>query len=218
MPAKLYKKDLNPPARAAIMACEIFNVPVEMVDVNLLEGEHLTPEYLKMNPCHTIPVFVDGDFVIHDSHAMLMYFADTYGNNSPLYPKDIKQRTLINQKLFFNDGVLFTRLRIIANPAFVRGVKGVTKMQLDDLQETYDFLEAFLSRHKFLALDHITIADIAAYATVCMFHYIVPLDTDKYPKLAAWLKEMEKQPYCQKYNAAGAKAFGELLKSVIESK
>ncbi|KAL0840523.1 hypothetical protein ABMA28_015742 [Loxostege sticticalis] len=218
MPAKLYKMDFSPPARAAMMACEIFNVPVEIIDINVPQGDHLTPEYLKMNPCHTIPVFVDGDFVIHDSHAILMYLADAYGDNSPLYPKDIKQRTLVNQKLFFTDGTVFTRLKRITYPAFVHGVRGVSKEILDSLQEVYDFLEAFLSRHKFLALDHITIADIAAYATASGYKYVVPLDTNKYPKVAAWLKEMEKQPYCQKYNAPGDKILGEFLRSVIESK
>lgn len=48
MPIKLYKMDVSPPARAAMMGVEIFKVPAELVDLNLGAGEHLTPEFLKV--------------------------------------------------------------------------------------------------------------------------------------------------------------------------
>ncbi|XP_063839579.1 glutathione S-transferase 1-like [Ostrinia nubilalis] len=217
MPAKLYKLNASPPARAAMMACELFKVPVEMVNVDLMKGENRTPEYLKMNPLHTVPVFADGDLVIHESHAILIYLAEVYGKDSSFYPKDVKQRALINQKLFFNDGVLFTRTRNIAYPAFMLGQKGVTEQQLKDLEECYEFLEEILSRQKYIALDHITIADVAAYATVSVFDYILPLNA-KYSKLSAWLKEMEKQPYAVKHNAEGLKMIGTFIHSAVNSK
>nr|AIL29313.1 glutathione S-transferase epsilon 4 [Cnaphalocrocis medinalis] len=216
MPAKLYKMDLSPPARAAMLACEIFNVPVELVDTNLMAGEHLKPEFLKMNPCHTIPVLVDGDITLHDSHAIIMYLADTYGNNSALYPKDVKQRALVNQKLFFNSSVLFTRLRNVTIPAFKEGVKGLDDKKRTDIEEAYKYLEAFLSGTKYLAGNTITIADIAALTTIGGLSYIVPLDGDKYPKLKAWFEELENKPYSQKVNAGGAKALGEFIKSCIQ--
>ncbi|XP_028162861.1 glutathione S-transferase 1-like [Ostrinia nubilalis] len=217
MPAKLYKLNASPPARAAMMACEIFKVPVEMVNVDFVKGETLTPEYLKMNPLHTIPVFADGDLVIHNSHAILIYLAEVYGKDSSFYPKDVKQRALINQKLFFDDGVLFAKLRNITYPAFALGQRGLTEQQLKDLEECYEFLEEILSRQKYIALDHITIADVAAYATVFVLDYILPLNA-KYSKLSAWLKEMDKQPYAVKHKAEGLNMLATYINSPVNSK
>lgn len=49
MSLMLYKLNASPPARTAMMVCELFKVPVKMVDVNLSKGEHFSPEYLKVN-------------------------------------------------------------------------------------------------------------------------------------------------------------------------
>lgn len=48
MPLKLYKDNLSYSSRAVMMACEIFDVPVEMIDVNLFENENYSPEFLKV--------------------------------------------------------------------------------------------------------------------------------------------------------------------------
>lgn len=40
--------DLSPPARATMMACDILNLSVEMIDVDLREKEQLKPEYLEV--------------------------------------------------------------------------------------------------------------------------------------------------------------------------
>lgn len=48
MPLKLYKLDISPPARAAIIVCDILKVPVEMMDVDLKEQQHRTPEFLQV--------------------------------------------------------------------------------------------------------------------------------------------------------------------------
>uniref|UniRef100_A0A0K8TV08 Glutathione-S-transferase n=1 Tax=Epiphyas postvittana TaxID=65032 RepID=A0A0K8TV08_EPIPO len=199
---KLYKLNASPPARACMMACELFNVPVEMVDVNILAGEHVNPDFLKKNPTHTIPVLEDGDLIIHDSHAVLMYLADVYGKQDSLYPKDLKQRALVNQKMFFNSSILFPRLRNITYPLLVDGTKPAEK-QYKAIDEAYAFLEEFLSRSKYVAGNNMTIADIAAYATTSSLGALLELDVKKYPKIEAWLQEMAKQPFAVKQNAAG---------------
>ncbi|KAJ0179999.1 hypothetical protein K1T71_004590 [Dendrolimus kikuchii] len=214
MTVKLYKLDLSPPARAAIMACDLFNVPVEMIDVNLFDKEHCTPEFLKKNPMHTVPVLEDGDVTITDSHAILMYLADKYGKNDMYYPKDTDKRALVNQRLFFDSGILFPRLRSVSYAALLEGVKIVSEKQKNDIREAYEFTEEFLKHTKYLAGDHITIADISALTDLSSLMHIVPLD-DKYPKIKAWIEDMNSQPYGEKYNVKAAALFGELLKKII---
>lgn len=67
----------------------------------------MTDDYLKINPQHTVPTLVDGDFVLWDSHAISIYLVEKYGKNDQLYPKDLILRSKINQRLFFDASVLF---------------------------------------------------------------------------------------------------------------
>lgn len=38
-----------------------------------------------------------------------MYLAEKYGKDDSLYPKDVKKRALVNQRLFFDIGTLYQR-------------------------------------------------------------------------------------------------------------
>lgn len=68
-----------------------------------------------MNPQHTVPTLVDDDgFTIWDSHAIMVYLVAKYAQNDSLYPKDLKKRAIIDQRLHFESGVVFATLRNIA--------------------------------------------------------------------------------------------------------
>ncbi|XP_050343100.1 glutathione S-transferase 1-like [Nymphalis io] len=215
MPLKLYKMDLSPPVCAVLMICDVHNVPVEMIDVNLLSKDHLKPEYVKKNPMHTIPVLEDDDLIIHDSHAILTYLTEKYGKDDSLYPKDLKKRALVDQKLFF-DTLLFFRVRSITYSAIFEGIRKPTEKQLKDLDEAYSFLEAFLSNTKFVAGDNMTIADISILASVSAMRHIVPIDANKYPKVAAWFKYMESQTFYKKCAEKGSIGLGQVIQKALD--
>ncbi|KAK7363899.1 hypothetical protein VNO77_06059 [Canavalia gladiata] len=52
------------------------------------------PEFLKLNPLGFVPVLVDGDSVIVDSFAIIMYLEDKYPDHHPLLPHDIRQSAI----------------------------------------------------------------------------------------------------------------------------
>ncbi|KAF3952866.1 hypothetical protein CMV_021623 [Castanea mollissima] len=66
----------------------------EYKSVNLLKGEQLNPEFIKLNPSGNVPVLVDGDTVVADSLAILMYLEDKYPHHYPLLPQDIHKRAI----------------------------------------------------------------------------------------------------------------------------
>ncbi|HJY39908.1 MAG TPA: glutathione S-transferase N-terminal domain-containing protein, partial [Steroidobacteraceae bacterium] len=50
-------------------------VDFEAISVNLFAGEAQRPEFLQLNPAAKIPVLVDGDFVLTESAAIVLYLA-----------------------------------------------------------------------------------------------------------------------------------------------
>nr|GMD47340.1 glutathione S-transferase zeta class-like [Ipomoea batatas] len=56
-------------------------------------GDRFGPEYLKINPMGLVPALVDGDFVISDSFAILMYLEDKYPQH-PLLPIDLQRKAI----------------------------------------------------------------------------------------------------------------------------
>jgi len=58
----LYGIDGSPPVRSVFLTLNALGLEFHYKIVNLLEKEHLTPEFLKINPLHTVPVLEDDVF------------------------------------------------------------------------------------------------------------------------------------------------------------
>lgn len=84
---KLYDFALSGHSHRARLMLSLLDLEYEAVPVNLREGEHKQPAFLKLNRFGQIPVLVDGDEVIADSNAILVYLARRYGHGDWL-PSD----------------------------------------------------------------------------------------------------------------------------------
>lgn len=109
MSLKLYFMSISPPARAVLLAIRNLGLNVEIKNVDLIAQEHLTPEFVKLNPRHQIPVLIDGDFVVTESRAIMTYLANSRKPESNLYPSDPKKRALVDERLYFDATVVFER-------------------------------------------------------------------------------------------------------------
>lgn len=68
-----------------------------------------------MNPQHTVPTLDDDGFILSESRAIAIYLIEKYfPDGHSLYPKDAKQRALINQFLQFDCATLYQRIRAVA--------------------------------------------------------------------------------------------------------
>src|SRR6516162_4439344 len=70
----------------------------EKIPVDLAKGEHRQPAFLAINPAGRVPVFVDGDLTLTESHAILAYLGETTGR---LWPASVADRARALQWLFF---------------------------------------------------------------------------------------------------------------------
>jgi len=209
----LHGYDASPPVRAVKLTLAALQLPFKYVLLNPLTMEQRSEAYLKKNPQHTIPLLEDGEACIWDSHAIICYLVSKYGKDDSLYPKDLLKRAVVDQRLHFESGVVFANaLRSIAYNLFFYNIKVVPKERIQAVVEVYDFVEAFLKDHDYIAGDHLTVADFSIISTVTSLPAYVEIDPAKYVKLTAWIKRLEKLPYYSE-NSIGAKHFIAVVKA-----
>ncbi|XP_038901422.1 glutathione S-transferase 2-like isoform X2 [Benincasa hispida] len=92
-PLKLYSFWASTCAQRVRIALNIKRLNFEYRAVDILNGEHLTSDYLKLNPVGFVPTLVDGDIVIADSFAIIMYLEEKYPQH-PLLPSDLVKRAI----------------------------------------------------------------------------------------------------------------------------
>lgn len=197
------------------MVASAVNVKLNLIEVDPYRNEHLHPKFLKLNPHHTVPVLVDGNFVLFESRAICIYLVEKYAKDDSLYPRDVKKRATVNQRLYFDMGILFKRFAEFYYPQTLHKLNA-DKEKLKQFVEAIKVLEIFLENSTYVAGDQMTVADISIVATIntCDF---TGYDFSKHHNIQRWYKLMKKN--CPGWSAnlrAAARAKHDLVKVSYE--
>nr|QWJ89649.1 glutathione S-transferase e4 [Sitophilus zeamais] len=196
MPLIVYGADVSPPCRAVYIVAQAIGISLERKDISLANQDHLKPEYLKINPLHTIPTLDDNGVIIPDSHAIITYLVGKYGKDDALYPKDLVKRAAVDSKLYFDATCAFNILKICFRAYLYHGQKGpLTELQRQQILDVYDYLNTVLEKQKWVTGDAVTLADISLLPTVTSLDLILPIDDNKNPHVGRWVKDAESLPY-----------------------
>ena len=79
---KFYYSGAPNPTKVALFLEET-GLPYEAIPVDTRKGEQHTAEYRAINPNAKVPAIVDGDAVVFDSNAILLYLAEKTGKFLP---------------------------------------------------------------------------------------------------------------------------------------
>lgn len=196
------------------MTAAALKLKLNVKAVKLSSKEHLSPEFIKLNPEHTLPTLVDNDFSIWESRAICVYLIEKYGKNDSLYPKDAKTRALINQRLYFDMGTLFKDCyQYCCAPLF--GLPPRSPEDLKKFEESVGVLEKFLEKSDYVAgTQKMSVADIVLFASVSTFE-IASVDLTPYPRVTKWLALMKETVPGQELNAEGIEVMKGFLASRI---
>lgn len=151
-----------------------------------------TEAFRRLNPLGQIPVLVDGDVVISDSNAIMVYLVKRYAPNSTWIPSEPVAAANVQRWFSVSAG------EIRFGPAAAR--VAMQWGRAEDAQpacviadRVLRFMEAHMDGRSFLATDYATLADLACYSYVAR----APeggISLDPYPQLRAWLKRVEALP------------------------
>ncbi len=159
--------------------------------INLAEGEQQSAEFLAVNPAGKVPVIVDGDNVIPDSNAILVYLATKF-ENTDLLPADAKDLAAViswlgNVSDDIDNGLNAARLvKLFGFPLNLEAAQERGKAHLEKL-------EAFFADNEWLAAGRMTIADIAMYPYVKMAED-GGVSLEGCDNIKRWLAGFEAQP------------------------
>ncbi|XP_069668700.1 glutathione S-transferase 1-1-like [Periplaneta americana] len=212
----LYHLPMSFPSRAALWVARAVGVDVDIKILNLLESEHLKPEFIKINPQHTVPTLVDGDFVMWDSHAIAGYLVRKYAADDSLYPQDPKEKAIVDQRMFFDAELLFPRIRAICFPVIFLGKTTVDPDKKASILEAMAFLDTFLEGNPWVAGKKLTIADYTCVASVTSI-VEVGLNISAFKNVQKWLARCQSEiPFYKEVNEPGAKELGKYVSSRLE--
>ena len=173
-------------------------IDLEYRVVDLFTGEHLKPDYARINPNCLVPVLEDGDFRLTECSAIVKYLADKAGSDA--YPKDLKERARVNEMMdWFNSNIYkdfaYGMIYPQTFPHHLRPNEAVQAGTLDwarqKTQSWLKVLDASLIGPKkaFLCGDKITLADYMG-AEMIALGGLIGCSYSAYPNIERWLGNM----------------------------
>ena len=160
---QLYYHPFSQHARRVIALLEAENIPYQKELVDLGKGEHLSPSFLTLNPNHQVPVLVQGDFVLSESHAILRYLCQQH-RLEHWYPTDTQQRAMVDQWLDWAHCKWATPvMNIVLNRVFLgdKGDPAAIAQGLEKLEILTPILDQALHKQSYICGEHPTLADLA---------------------------------------------------------
>lgn len=158
------------------------------IPVDLAGGENRRDPFLALNPRGEVPVLVDGDRVIWDSSAILIYLA-TQSGDSRLYPDDALSRAWVTQWLAVAAHEIHSGLAL-ARAIRLFGRSGDLAHSQATGRNALALMEERLSLAPWLVDDNFSIADIACYPYV---HVAEDggISLAPYQNVQAWCRRVE---------------------------
>lgn len=188
---KLYLNERSGNAYKPRLLLALLGIDYEKVVVDLARREQKEPSYLKLNPRGQVPVLEDAGRVFWDSTAVLVYLARKHGGEQWL-PTDPAGMAEVMQWMALAQNEIHYGLQ------FARAI--IHMGRAGDLAEcqahgrtALRVLEDRLAQHEWLALDRMTVADIACFPYVAMAPDAgIPLAD--YPAVSAWVGRFKALP------------------------
>lgn len=191
MTAKLYDLELSGNCYKVRLLCALVGVPLEIVPVDFLAGDHKKEPLLSLNPLGEIPIFQDGDVTLRDSQAILVYIARKWGGESWLSTGAADEAHVVEWLMTAGNDIARAQNDARLHDKFGYALD-VEKARANS-QRILGLLEAHLSKQPWLTLGRPTIADIACMPYVALGHE-GGVSLDGYPAVQAWIARIKALP------------------------
>lgn len=164
----VYQHPYSQHSRRVLALLEIANIPYRAETIDLASGEHMSPDFVAINPNHQVPAIIDNKLVLAESHAILRYLCEKH-TLVEWYPSKTSTRARIDQWLDWNQCRLSRPvIDVVLNKVFMGEDADVAAIKRGEfeLQELGSILAAGLRGNNYLAGDQPTIADLSVASNI----------------------------------------------------
>lgn len=188
----LYRHPKSGHCHRVELMLRLLNLPYRTVDLDMDNGAHKAPEYLRMSPLGQVPAIEDAGFALSDSNAILTYLVEAYGDAGLWRGTEASEKAEVQRWLSIAAG------EIASGPCAARLVT-VFGAQLDHeaamakAHALFSVMEQHLGGRSWLAATRPTLADISAYSYIAH----APeggISLSPYPSIRGWLARVEALP------------------------
>jgi glutathione S-transferase len=189
-PIRLYRYALSGHAHRVQLFLSLLNLPYQMIDIDLRQGEQKQEAFLAKNPFGQVPVIEDGDTTVFDSNAILVYLATNYGK--AWLPSDALSAATVQRWFTMAAGPIAFGAAA-ARVAAVFGAPIDAERAKSIAHNLFKMLNNEMAGKDFALGAKPSVADIAAYTYIAH----APeggISLDAYPHIRKWITRIEALP------------------------
>ncbi len=198
---KLYYHATPNPAKVALFLEEA-GLDYEVVPVDVRKGEQHSPAYLAINPNAKLPALTDGEAVIFDSNAILLYLAEKTGKFLPP-AGDAQRGALLSWLMFVASGVGPYSGQAVHFKHFAPEPKDyAVNRYLFEAERHWGIVDTRLAKGRYMLGADYTIADMAVWGWARAVPFILGPDAwSNFPNVRRLIEEIGARPAAERANA-----------------
>ena len=195
---KFYYSGAPNPTKIALFLEEA-GLPYEAIPVDTRKGEQHKADYLAINPNAKVPAIVDGDAVVFDSSAILLYLGEKTGKFMPA-KTDKARGELLSWMMFVASGVgpysgQSVHFRVYAPEKLPYAINRYAF----EAQRHFGIIDARLAKNKYMLGDTYTVVDMNVWGWARLIPNVLGEGAwDKYKNLKRLTDEINARPAAAK--------------------
>ena len=202
---KFYYHPSPNPAKVALFLEET-GLPYELVPVDTRKGEQHEAAFTAINPNAKTPALVDGDAVVFDSNAILLYLAEKTGQFLP--PDTPRARAqMLSWLMFVATGIGPYSGQAVHFKHFAPEPKAYAVNRYDfEASRHWKIIDQQLAQHRYMLGETYTLVDMAVWGWARAVPFVLgPTAWEQLPNVKRLLDEINARPAAQRAEALKAK-------------
>jgi len=195
---KFYYNTAPNPMKVAL-CLEEMELPYEPMPLDTRKGEQHKSEYLAINPNAKAPTIVDGDIVVFDSNAIVLYLAEKTGKFLP--PNTMANRArLLSWLLFVASGAGPYSGQFVHFKAYApeKIAYAINRYEFE-ANRHWNILDAHLARNRYMLGDTYTVVDMALWGWARLTPFVLgEAAASKLDNLKRLVDEINARPAAQR--------------------
>ncbi len=180
-------------------------IPFEEEVVNLMDGSNEQQSFKdQYNPTGQVPILCDGDFVVWESSAIAFYLNEKFNAPANWFGATAQQKATIQQYCHWHASYLRRGAGAFFYTHFAECIWGKNDYSKEiakgryTLDDSLAYLEAWLTKSKYLCGDEISFADLLGYHELVSHvagAILGDADWQKHPKIKQWYDTISERPH-----------------------